>query len=165
MLSESKELLTITFSYGQPTGFGISFYEFSPRSLGIRRAYDFLKDHQSGCLGIPYSEKCYLYVITGFHGSVPKLCGLVNRLHGHYPKEDEVHVFINKAHNQAKVYSIVNGQDCIYQVKTGKGTFCLPRGFDRQPYIKICWQQLLVILQPPFRERKQKEKKSKKTGK
>lgn len=154
MLEETGKLSEITFIFTRPsqsgiTTFDISRYHFSAESLGIYRLSDLVAVKEDRHYGLPSTDEIYLFPCANFHAGIDALLGIVNCRLGHYPREGELYVFINRLHNQMKIYYISGKEDRLYQYRLAQSTYDLPRGFGKMTYEKVNRTSLVRLLDCP----------------
>lgn len=168
MLEEKGKLEEIIFIFTRPsqsgvTRFDVSRYLFSAESLGIYCLSDLVASKEDRHYGLPSTDQVYLFPCENFHAGIDALVGIVNNRLKHYPREGELYVFVNRLHNQMKIYYLSSNEDRIYQYRLAQGTYDLPRGFGKMTYEKINRTNLVHLLDCPKEVRKKNAKKKKQT--
>lgn len=148
VLEEKGILEGINFIYRTPPYF-FRQYSFDPSTLGIRRFTDFLLQHERHLFDLPFCQECFLFLAENFNYSMERLEGIIYRKLQRKANPKEIYAFINRAHNQVKVYYFDQFRQVVYHHKLPWGTFPLVRNFDRMPYLKMGYSQLARLLNNP----------------
>lgn len=148
ILEEEGVLDEIHFIYRTSASF-FRHYFFSPSSLGIRRFSDFLLQHERRLFDLPFCQECFLFVADRFNYSMERLEGIIYRQLERKPRPKEIYSFINRTHNQVKVYYFDEFRQVVYHHKLAEGTFPLVHNFDRLSYVKISYFELAGLLNNP----------------
>lgn len=164
LLNESGDLSEICFEFTRASassiiGYDIFRYRFPPESLGVRCLRDLLATKEDRHYGLPSTDQIYLFPCPNFNQGIDSLQGLVNARLGYYPKEKELYVFVNRLHNQIKIYHLRGQEERIYQYKLSRSTYDLPRCFGKMTYEKINRTSLVRLLDCPKKANKKNEKK------